>query len=125
MPPLFIIEHCQILKEIMAVYHSTLQEEEEDPVAESTSSPGSGSGGFDFNRVLDVMIDPAIEVIELTGQEKARVRNLSVGKSGGLAWDKWVFWVNGVGYLQVRVLYFRVGAVFSFAFIPVRIRRRL
>jgi hypothetical protein len=36
MAPLFIIEYCQILKEIMAVYYSIIQAEE-DTTAEFTS----------------------------------------------------------------------------------------
>ncbi|KAK0502969.1 oligomeric complex COG6 [Armillaria luteobubalina] len=80
-PPISIIEHAQVLREIMNVYQSSLigNEDEEKLI----------SG---FEHVLDIMVDPAIEMCTNAAEAKAR----AVPR-----WDMSVFVLNCLSYLLV------------------------
>ena len=76
-----MLDHAQILREVMQVYHSSLLgNEDEDQI---------NSG---FNQVLDIMVDPVIKLCVENSEEKARVRP---------RWDGEVFVLNCLCYLQV------------------------
>lgn len=81
-PPLAILDYTQILREIMAVYRSSLLGDE----AESDQIAG-------FQKILDIMIDPAIAMCIASSEEKNRVRP---------RWDKAVYVLNCLSYLQVN-----------------------
>ncbi|KAF8126016.1 oligomeric complex COG6 [Boletus edulis] len=72
-PPHSIIDHAQLLREIMQVYDSSL-------LSEGSSDPSEASVGF--RSILDVMVDPC---------QKARLRP---------RWDRAVFVLNCLGYLE-------------------------
>ncbi|KAK0483339.1 oligomeric complex COG6 [Armillaria novae-zelandiae] len=78
-PPISIIEHAQVLREIMNVYQSSLigNEDEEKLI----------SG---FEHVLDIMVDPAIEMCTNAAEAKARAVS---------RWDMSVFILNCLSYL--------------------------
>jgi hypothetical protein len=76
-----ILDHAQVLREILAVYESSLSGEE---------SPEERDGGF--RRILDVMVNPAVETCGAAAEEKKRLR---------IGWDKEVFVLNCLTYLQV------------------------
>jgi hypothetical protein len=80
-PPLAVLDHAQILREIMTVYQSSLLGEEDE---------GERIAGF--QKILDIMIDPAIEMCTSTSEEKQRVRP---------RWDQPVYVLNCLSYLQV------------------------
>lgn len=80
-PPLPILDHSQILREIMLVYQSSLLgDEDEDDV----------SAGF--VQVLDIMVDPLITVCIESTDAKKKVRP---------TWDGVVFLLNCLCYLLV------------------------
>lgn len=78
----------------MQVYDSSL-------LGEGSSNPSEASTGF--QRILDVMVDPAITMCAAAAEEKARLRP---------KWDRAVFVLNCLGYLEVRALD-RVSCVYS------------
>lgn len=96
-PPLVILDHAQILREIMTVYQSSLLGEDdldrEGPPAEQAAGSQQEARTAGFRRILDVMVDPAVEMCTAAGEEKKRVRR---------AWDRDVFVLNCLTYLQVR-----------------------
>jgi hypothetical protein len=67
----------------MAVYESSLQGDE-DPTERDAG----------FKRIFDVMVDPAVEMCSAASEEKQRLRG---------RWDKHVFVLNCLTYLQVKV----------------------
>ncbi|KIM47009.1 hypothetical protein M413DRAFT_63561 [Hebeloma cylindrosporum] len=78
--PLSVLDHAQILREVMQVYQSSLLgDEDEDQI---------NSG---FNQVLDIMVDPVIKLCVENSEEKGRVRP---------RWDGEVFVLNCLCYLQ-------------------------
>ncbi|KAJ7102334.1 oligomeric complex COG6 [Mycena belliarum] len=79
-PPIVLLDHAQILKEVMNVYESSLlgNEDEEEQTA-------------GFQRILDVTVDPAIEMCTINSEEKKRVRP---------KWDREVYLLNCLSYLQ-------------------------
>ncbi|TBU50315.1 oligomeric complex COG6 [Dichomitus squalens] len=79
-PPLAILDHAQVLREMMVVYESSLfgNENEEELQA-------------GFRDILDKMVDPALEMCLTGAEEKKRQRP---------AWDKAVFVLNTLAYLQ-------------------------
>lgn len=81
-PPLVILDHAQILREVMNVYESSLVGDED--TAEQTAG---------FQRILDVGVDPAIEFCTSNSEEKKRLRP---------RWDREVYVLNCLSYLQVR-----------------------
>ena len=87
-PPLPILDHSQILREVMLVYQSSLLgDEDEDDV----------SAGF--NQVLDIMVDPVITVC---------VANADTKKKARPTWDGAVFLLNCLCYLLVCRFYDRL-----------------
>jgi conserved oligomeric Golgi complex subunit 6 len=81
-PPPTILDHAQILRELLAVYSSSLLGSEagtEDDAAEG------------FKRVLDVLLDPAIEMADVSAAEKKRRQP---------TWDASVFVINCLTFLQ-------------------------
>ncbi|EIN07029.1 oligomeric complex COG6 [Punctularia strigosozonata HHB-11173 SS5] len=79
-PPLAVLDHCQVLKEIMSVYQSSLAGED----SEEDQNEG-------FRRVLDIMIDPAVEMCVSAADRKDK----QVAR-----WDKPIFVLNCLTYLQ-------------------------
>ncbi|KAL0946384.1 hypothetical protein HGRIS_012614 [Hohenbuehelia grisea] len=79
-PPIPILDHAQILREIMSVYTSSLlgDEPEEERVA-------------GFGRILDITIDPAIDMCMNASKDKQHLRQ---------NWDRAVFVLNCLAYLQ-------------------------
>jgi hypothetical protein len=71
------------LREIMVVYESSLLGDEK---------PAERDAGF--KRILDVMVDPAVEMCSAASEEKQRMR---------ARWDKHVFVLNCLTYLQVSL----------------------
>ncbi|KAJ7225913.1 oligomeric complex COG6 [Mycena pura] len=79
-PPLAILDHAQVLREIMNVYESSLLGDEN----EVEQAAG-------FQRILDVTVDPAIEMCSSSSEEKKRLRP---------RWDREVYVLNCLSYLQ-------------------------
>ncbi|KII95365.1 hypothetical protein PLICRDRAFT_34211 [Plicaturopsis crispa FD-325 SS-3] len=79
-PPSVILEQAQILREIMTVYESSLLGDED---------PEERDAGF--KRILDVLVDPTVDMIIASSEEKRRLRP---------AWDKAVFVLNCLSYLE-------------------------
>ncbi|TFK31706.1 oligomeric complex COG6-domain-containing protein [Crucibulum laeve] len=79
-PPLSILEHTQVLRELMAVYQSSLLGDE----AEEERDAG-------FQVVLDIMVDPAVEMCSVMSEEKKKVRP---------RWDRTIFVLNCLSYLE-------------------------
>lgn len=69
----------------MQVYDSSL-------LSEGSSNPSEASTGF--QRILDVMVDPAVTMCAAAAEEKARLRP---------RWDSAVFVLNCLSYLEVRL----------------------
>ncbi|KAF7799585.1 hypothetical protein EIP86_010822 [Pleurotus ostreatoroseus] len=120
-PPFAILDHAQILREILLVYESSLGDvvsssssssahrasesvSEAASIATSTTNSTTAAGA-DANdaeeevdaaavgcrAILDRMVDPAIEMCVLAADEKHRVRP---------SWDREVFVINAMTYLQ-------------------------
>ena len=70
----------QVLREIMAVYESSLVGDEK---------PDERDAGV--KRILDVMVNPAVEMCSAASEEKQRLRP---------RWDKHVFVLNCLTHLQ-------------------------
>src|SRR6266550_2591586 len=83
-PSLAILDHCQILREIMVVYQSSLLGDED----ETTRVSG-------FRKELDIMVDPVLETIVAMSEDKKRLRP---------KWDQPVYVLNSLTYLQVASL---------------------
>ncbi|KAF8176766.1 oligomeric complex COG6-domain-containing protein [Pholiota molesta] len=79
-PPHAILDHAQILREVMQVYQSSLLgTEDEDEI------------NAGFNQVLDIMIDPVVQMCITNSEEKMKARP---------RWDGQVFILNCLCYLQ-------------------------
>ncbi|KAI0664758.1 oligomeric complex COG6 [Cubamyces menziesii] len=79
-PPLAILDHAQVLREMMVVYESSLLGDEQDEELQAG-----------FRDILDKMVDPALEMTLTQAEEKKRQRP---------GWDKAVFVLNTLAYLQ-------------------------
>ena len=80
-PPLTVLDHAQILREVMSVYQSSfLGNEDEDEMDTG------------FRQVLDIMITPVATMCISNGAQKKAVRP---------EWDDKVFVLNCLCYLQV------------------------
>ncbi|KAF8329058.1 oligomeric Golgi complex subunit 6 [Amanita rubescens] len=79
-PSLAILDHCQILREIMVVYQSSFLGDED----ETTRVSG-------FRKQLDIMVDPVLETIVSMSEDKKRHRP---------KWDQPVYVLNALTYLQ-------------------------
>lgn len=89
-PPLIILDHAQVLREIMVVYDSSLMGDE----TEEQLAAG-------FRDIMDKMVDPAIETCMTSSEEKRKHRP---------TWDKSVFVLNTLTYLQGIIEPFRFTA---------------
>ncbi|KAF5357289.1 hypothetical protein D9758_005832 [Tetrapyrgos nigripes] len=78
-PPIPILDHAQVLREIMSVYQSSILEDA------STSDQIAG-----FRKIADVMVNPAVEMCIISAEEKKKVRH---------KWDMEVFVLNCLTYL--------------------------
>ncbi|OCH93870.1 oligomeric complex COG6 [Obba rivulosa] len=78
-PPLAILDHAQVLREIMAVYESSLLGDE------SAEEQTAG-----FRAILDRLVDPALEMVPAAAEAKQRQRP---------RWDGTVFVLNTLEYL--------------------------
>ncbi|KAG7088507.1 hypothetical protein E1B28_012492 [Marasmius oreades] len=78
-PPIPILDHTQILREVMSVYQSSLlgDEDTEEQVA-------------GFKKALDIMVDPAIEMCINAAEQKKVIKP---------RWDIQVFVLNCLSYL--------------------------
>ncbi|KAH0586671.1 Conserved oligomeric Golgi complex subunit 6 [Termitomyces sp. J132] len=81
-PPLAILDHIQILREIMNVYQSSLIEDDES---------GQAAG---FEKILDIMVDPAIEMITRSNKEPLRL---------GTKWDQPIYALNCLCYIKTAL----------------------
>lgn len=81
-PPLAIQDHGQVLREIMVVYESSILE------GETAEKQASGA-----KRIMDSMVDPAIEMCLTASEEKHKLRP---------KWDDRVFVLNCLTYIKVR-----------------------
>jgi len=80
-PPLAILDHIQVLREIMLVYQSSLLgDEDEDDITAG------------FNQVLDIMVDPVVAICIASAQIKQNNRP---------RWDSPIFELNCLSYLVV------------------------
>ncbi|PPQ75479.1 hypothetical protein CVT24_013413 [Panaeolus cyanescens] len=79
-PPPAMLDHAQILREIMAVYQSSLLGDEDEE--QLTSG---------FQKVLDIMIDPLVQVCISSSEEKANLRP---------RWDDGVYVLNCLCYVE-------------------------
>lgn len=102
-PPFIILDHAQILREILVVYESSLGDSSSlratlSPKSVSSSSVTSAEhqelAAEGCSAILDRMVDPAVEMCVLAADEKHRLRP---------SWDKEVFIINVLSYLQVRL----------------------
>lgn len=80
-PPFVVLDHAQILRDIMSVYQSSLVGDED----ESELQAG-------FQKVLDVMIDPVVDMCASASERKKHLRP---------KWDQAVFMLNCLSYLLV------------------------
>ncbi|KAL1761228.1 oligomeric Golgi complex subunit 6 [Schizophyllum commune] len=78
-PPLVILDHAQILREIMAVYQSSLAGDE-DANEDQTGA-----------HILDAMLDPAVEMCLKASEDKKALRP---------KWDREVFVLNCLTFLD-------------------------
>ncbi|KIP08762.1 hypothetical protein PHLGIDRAFT_68807 [Phlebiopsis gigantea 11061_1 CR5-6] len=78
-PPFVILDHVQILREILLVYDSSLGDELHDAAAEGCRA------------ILDRMVDPAIEMCVVASEDKHKARP---------TWDREIFVINTMTYLQ-------------------------
>ncbi|WWD09169.1 hypothetical protein V865_007291 [Kwoniella europaea PYCC6329] len=84
-PPLALRDFCLILRELLSVYSTSLVD------------PSERESDSDLAKLLDKSIDPCVEMCE----RMAEMRRSTVG--GGAAggdWEKDLFMVNCLGYLQ-------------------------
>jgi hypothetical protein len=80
-PPLAVLDHAQILREVMSVYQSSmLGDEDED------------ERGTGFQQVLDIMVNPVSSMCISNSVQKKSLRP---------EWDDKVFVLNCLCYLQV------------------------
>ena len=80
-----MLDHGQILRDIMTVYQSYLV----DGVDESEPQAG-------FSQVLDIMIDPVVEMCVTASEKKRDLRP---------RWDQAVFMLNCLSYLLVSCIW--------------------
>jgi conserved oligomeric Golgi complex subunit 6 len=93
-PPHFILDHAQVLREVMNVYQSSLLEDSQYQTAEDdTSAPGSTT--ISFEKILDIVIDPVVLACISKSEEKMRLRP---------KWDGKIYTINCLTYLLVRPL---------------------
>ncbi|KZS99108.1 oligomeric complex COG6 [Sistotremastrum niveocremeum HHB9708] len=82
-PPLTLYDHAQILREMMAVYDSSLLGDEDEPNRREG-----------FTRILDILIPPIIEMCE----KMADLKGTKDPRKD--AWDRHIFLINCLEYLE-------------------------
>ena len=87
-PPLAILDHAQILREVMSVYQSSFLGNEDEDEMDTGFRPWQG---------LDIMITPVATMCVSNGSQKEAVRP---------EWDDKVFVLSCLCYLQVWFLSF-------------------
>ncbi|EFI26934.1 hypothetical protein CC1G_15335 [Coprinopsis cinerea okayama7 len=85
-PPHFILDHAQILKEVMNVYQSSIVDGEGEAETEESSAVAPS-----FENVLDVFIDPVVLSCISKSEEKIMLRP---------KWDGKVYTINCLTYFQ-------------------------
>jgi hypothetical protein len=80
-PPLALRDACQILREIIQVYDSSLVDQ------------ADRSDSATFSQLLGKAVDPSVEMCE-------RMADL---RKGATNWDKDIFLINCLGYLQTTL----------------------
>ncbi|KAJ2912469.1 hypothetical protein MD484_g7951, partial [Candolleomyces efflorescens] len=108
-PPLFILDHAQVLREVMNVYQSSVLEDEHEVAVgagdqdqlegdnqnENEKREGQGVGvAPPFSKILDLAVDPILESAVMRSEEKRKLRP---------RWDARVYVLNCLTYVQVRV----------------------
>lgn len=86
------MDHVQILREILLVYESSLGDEASLRSATDDEREAAAEG---CRAILDRMVDPAIEMCVVAADEKQKSRP---------RWDRDVFVINAMTYLQVRTV---------------------
>ncbi|KAG6818892.1 hypothetical protein H0H93_000542 [Arthromyces matolae] len=82
-PSHVVLDHVQILREIMGVYQSSFLEGED----ENEQVAG-------FEKILDIMVDPAIELVTAPHRESSRL---------GAKWDQPVYVLNSLSYIETAL----------------------
>ncbi|EPQ57850.1 oligomeric complex COG6 [Gloeophyllum trabeum ATCC 11539] len=92
-PPATVEEHMQTLREILSVYESSRLDDPSDtqPEEDGKAETSGGQSHFGVERILEIMINPALEVCLTAAEDKKRSRP---------TWDKSVFVLNCLTYLQ-------------------------
>ena len=85
-PPLAVLDHAQILREVMSVYQSSMLGDE-----------GEDERDTGFRQVLDIMVTPISIMCISNSAQKKTVRP---------EWDDKVFVLNCLCYLQVWIIIF-------------------
>lgn len=80
-PPLTVLDHAQILRDIMTVYQSSMVDDEDANELQAG-----------FSKVLDIMVDPVVEACANASEKKKHLRS---------RWDQAVFMLNCLSYLLV------------------------
>ncbi|XP_006457735.1 hypothetical protein AGABI2DRAFT_198704 [Agaricus bisporus var. bisporus H97] len=78
-PPLTVLDHAQILRDIMTVYQSSMVDDEDANELQAG-----------FSKVLDIMVDPVVEACANASEKKKHLRS---------RWDQAVFMLNCLSYL--------------------------
>ncbi|PSR77610.1 hypothetical protein PHLCEN_2v7800 [Hermanssonia centrifuga] len=88
-PPFAILDHTQILREILTVYESSLGDE--SSLRGKSAKDVNEAAAQGCRAILDQMVDPAVEMCVLASEEKHRLRP---------SWDREIFIINVLTYLQ-------------------------
>ncbi|KIK63403.1 hypothetical protein GYMLUDRAFT_197030 [Collybiopsis luxurians FD-317 M1] len=89
-PPIPILDHVQILREIMTVYQSSLGDDEEGETNGEGGEKKTSPAVTGFLKIGDVMVQPAVDMCLNAAEGKKRLRP---------AWDRDVFVLNCLSYL--------------------------
>ncbi|KAJ3994990.1 oligomeric complex COG6 [Lentinula boryana] len=91
-PPIPILDHVQILREIMAVYQSYLGDDDQvmKDEEDNKKNPTSNISNVGFVRIGDIMVQPAVDMCLNAAEVKKRLRP---------DWDRDVFVLNCLSYL--------------------------
>ena len=91
-PPQALLDSTVTLRSILSVYESSLLDSD-GPEAERERED-------EFSRILDAAVDPLLEMCRRMAD--LRVIRGTKTEEGGMEWDKAVFLVNCISYLEVR-----------------------
>lgn len=93
-PPFVILDHVQILREILLVYDSSLGDEvslRSGSRSNLTDDELHDAAAEGCRAILDRMVDPAIEMCVVASEDKHKARP---------TWDREIFVINAMTYLQ-------------------------